>query len=572
MATPEPIMKGRRSAKVGKVGKETETLPLFGDPEPVETEVIKPVPAKDRGGKATRKKGMPNAQDMALRQREISISEFFTKNRHLLGFDNPSRALLATVKEAVDNSLDACEEAGIPPDIEIDVEEVSDGRYKVAVQDNGPGIVKSQIPKIFGRLLYGSKFHALKQTRGQQGIGISAAGMYGQLTTGKPVITLSRTGPTRPAHYYEIRIDNQRNRPIIVKEGDVEWEGVDSGTRVEIELEGRYQRGRHSVDEYLRLTGIANPHVKILYHAPNGETTEMPRVAEGLPAEPKEIKPHPYGVELGLLSNMLKEAKGVAVNSLLTGSFSRVSDKVAAEITGKASISGDSKCHLLKPDQVESIFRAISETKIMAPPVNCLSPIGDELIRSSLADAINADFYVSVTRPPSVYRGNPFLVEAGIAYGGDLPADELVSLGRFANRVPLLYQQSACAISTALLSIDWRSYGLQQAKGALPTGPAMIMVHLASVWVPFTSESKEAIADYDEITRQIRLALQECGRKLGRFVKKRKREAEAARKQGYISKYIPHIGIALKEILDLKDKEVEDLTVTLAEVLERSRK
>ncbi len=210
------------------------------------------------------------AQELALRQREISVSEFFTKNRHLLGFDNPRRALLAAVKEAVDNSLDACEESGRLPEISVELREVAEDRIRIIVEDNGPGIVRAQIPKIFGKLLYGSKFHALKQTRGQQGIGISAAGMYGQLTTGKPVAITSRSRPGGPAHYYEIQIDTQKNQPIILKESEVEWDHPARGTRVEIELEGRYQKGRHSVDAYLQQAALANPHVDIRYLPPRG--------------------------------------------------------------------------------------------------------------------------------------------------------------------------------------------------------------------------------------------------------------------------------------------------------------
>ncbi|HXV77732.1 MAG TPA: ATP-binding protein, partial [Candidatus Polarisedimenticolaceae bacterium] len=161
---------------------------------------------------------------MASRQREISVSEFFTKNRHLLGFDNPQKALLTAVKEAVDNSLDACEEAGILPDLRIEIEELSEDRYRVAVEDNGPGIVRQQIPKIFGKLLYGSKFHRLKQQRGQQGIGISAAGMYAQLTTGRPLVITSRTSRRAPAHLFHIGIDTKKNAPVIQRDVEVDWQ------------------------------------------------------------------------------------------------------------------------------------------------------------------------------------------------------------------------------------------------------------------------------------------------------------------------------------------------------------
>jgi DNA topoisomerase-6 subunit B len=184
---------------------------------------------------------------------------------------------------------------------------------------------------------------------------------------------------------------------------------------------------------------------------------------------------------------------------------------------------------------------------------------------------IPASFFTAITRSPAVYRGNPFQIEVGMAYGGSLPGDDLVDLLRFANRVPLQYQQSSCAITKAVLSIDWRSYGLSQAKGALPAGPVALFVHIASVWVPFTSESKEAIAAYPEIMRELRLALQDCGRRLAIHIRAHRREAEEQKKKSYIERYIPHIGIALREILGLPQKTEEELVTTLRDVLERSR-
>ncbi|MEW6440178.1 MAG: DNA topoisomerase VI subunit B [bacterium] len=511
------------------------------------------------------------AQALALRQREISVSEFFTKNRHLLGFDNPGRALLATVKEAVDNSLDACQEAHLLPEIQVEIRQIEETRFRVIVQDNGPGIVRQQIPKIFGKLLYGSKFHTLKQSRGQQGIGISAAGMYGQLTTGKPVAISSCSRPGKPAHYYEIQLDTERNQPIVLKEAEVEWQGKGCGTRVEIELEGRYQKGRHSIDTYLQQTALANPHVEIRYTAPKGDPMHFPRVVEVLPPDPREIRPHPYGVELGILQGMLKASKGQRLASFLSQAFSRVSRRTALEISARAELKPEAKVHLLTAEEAERLFRAIGRTKLMAPPTDCLSPIGENVILKSLREQIRADFYTAKSRSPVVYRGNPFLVEAGIAYGGELAADEPIALHRFANRVPLLFQQSACAMTDAALSIDWKGYGLAQSRGALPVGPAVLLVHVASVWVPFTSESKEAVADYEEIVREIRLALQECGRQLGRFVQRRRRDAEAERKRTYIERYIPYIGEALQEILELGDGQRSRLEENLKSMLERSR-
>jgi DNA topoisomerase-6 subunit B len=512
-----------------------------------------------------------SAVEMGARQREISVSEFFTKNRHLLGFDNPQKALLTAVKEAVDNSLDACEEAGILPDLKVEIAELSENRFRVAVEDNGPGIVRQQIPKIFGKLLYGSKFHRLKQQRGQQGIGISAAGMYGQLTTGRPVRILSKTGARKPAHLFEIAIDTQKNAPVVHRDDEVEW-AEDHGTRVEIELEAVYKKGRRSVDDFVEQTVLANPHASLIYLAPKDQPRTFERVSRDLPRETREIKPHPHGVELGLLLRMLKETDARTVRAALMQDFSRVSSGVAEEICKVAGVSPGTSPRRLSGAQVELLFRAIPQVKILAPPTACLSPIGQELLEAGLTQRIGAEFATAITRPPSVYRGNPFQVEVGLAYGGPLPAEEPVELYRFANRVPLQYQQSACAIAKSVLSIDWRSYGLQQSRGALPAGPLVLFVHLVSVWVPFTSESKEAVASYPEIMRDIRLALMEVGRRLGAFVRHRRRTADEMKKRSYIEKYIPHIGDALQQILGLPDKRRDKTIETLKVILERSRK
>ena len=210
---------------------------------------------------------MVDAKELAKKQREISVSEFFEKNKHLLGFDSPAKALLMAVKECSDNSLDATEEIRVLPEIYVEVKQLAENRFKVIVEDNGPGIVKEQIPKVFAKLLYGSKFHRLKSSRGQQGLGVSAAVLYSQLTTGKPAVITSKTGPKQKAHHYWLHINTAKNEPEIVKEDSIDW-NKDHGTRVEVELEGKYQKGKQSIDEYLKETAIVNPHSKIFYVNP----------------------------------------------------------------------------------------------------------------------------------------------------------------------------------------------------------------------------------------------------------------------------------------------------------------
>jgi len=512
----------------------------------------------------------PIAFELAKKQREISVASFFEKNRHLLGFDNPRKSLLTTIKEAVDNSLDAAEEANILPEISVEVVEMSENKFKVIVEDNGPGIIKKQIPHIFARLLYGSKFFKLSQSRGQQGIGISASVMYAQLTTGRSAKIISRVDKKHPAHYYELRVDTQKNKPDIVKEEIVEWE-KDHGTKIELDLEGSYQKGDQSIDQYLKQTAIINPHITLIYQPPKGEQIIFARATDIMPKKPSEIKPHPYGIEIGRLMSMMKWTENRTLQSFLMNEFSRVGSGTAKQICENSSLLPKTKPKSINRDMAENLIEGIKKTKIIAPPTDCISPIGEELLEKGLRKEINAEFYCSVTRPPSVYRGNPFVIEAGIAYGGEQSSEDTINLMRYANRVPLLYQQGACAINKSVVNTIWRNYGLSQSRGALPVGPMTLVVHIASVWVPFTSESKEAIAHYPEIVKEIRLALQECGRKLGLYVNKKKRIHFESKKRDYIQTFIPHIGAALKELININDAEEKKVENLLARALEKRR-
>ena len=566
----------KKKSKKASKKETTEEVAISKDTAEVMEETTK-TPSKS---KRSRKKSVAaTAESMASKQRDISVSEFFAKNRHLLGFDNPRKALLTAVKEAVDNSLDACEEAHILPDLMISIKpiEKTDNKFVLTVQDNGPGIVAKQVPNIFARLLYGSKFHTLKMSRGQQGIGISAAGMYGLLTTGEPVQIITRTSKAKPARHYHVQIDTTKNRPEVISDEECEFD-LSTGTSVTITLEGKYLKGKQSVDEYVSQTAMANPHATIIYHAPGGEVYEFPRQNKELPFIPMEIKPHPYGVELGVLFKMARESGTKKLRDFLHLEFSRVSKPAADSICKKSKLSVNLKPEQITLKETERLHEAINSTKLMAPPTDCIGPIGEEKMIEGLSRVVEAEFYSSCTRKPSVYRGNPFVVEAALAYGcKDLKKDDdadkepLMRLVRFANRVPLLYQQSACATHKAVLETNWRNYGLSQSRGALPTGPMMLMVHVASVWVPFTSESKEAVAHYPEIIKELKLAIQECGRKLSSYVRKQKRIKAELVKRSYIETYLPHIGQALKDILALKDPQVDKLVNNLTSVLEKTR-
>ncbi|RLJ07160.1 MAG: DNA topoisomerase VI subunit B [Candidatus Aenigmatarchaeota archaeon] len=498
------------------------------------------------------------AEELAREQREISISEFFEKNRHLLGYDNKIKALLMIVKEAVDNSLDACEEARILPEIYVKLEEVSPDVYRIQIRDNGPGIVKKHIPRIFGTLLYGSKFHRLRQSRGAQGLGISCAVLYSQLTTGEPVEILSSTGDGT-THRYKLKIDIKRNQPQILEEESLDlgqWHGV----QITFLAEGKYKEHKQSVLEYLKETAIANPYAHIIFDSPTGRV-EFPRGSEELPREPKAIKPHLHGVELGVLERMLMTTKARTLLSFFTTEFSRVGATTAKQICEKAGVDPRISPKRVEDEQVKKLMAVIKETKLIAPPTDVLSPLGAQLIEEGLRKELSPEFVVAVTRPPAVYRGFPFQVEVGLAYGGEIQETRLY---RFANRVPLLYKQGDCAITKAVETLDWRRYGiLGDMQLGKPGVPLAIFAHICSVWVPFTSESKEAVASYPVILKELKLALQEAARKLSIWLSGKRRAEYQAQRLKTFEKYAEETAKAIAELVGEPEERVKELLVNI---------
>jgi DNA topoisomerase-6 subunit B len=704
------------------------------------------------------------AEELAESQRQISIAEFFEKNKHMLGFDSGARGLVTAVKEAVDNALDATEEASILPDIYVEIDDEGD-YYTLVVEDNGPGITKEQVPKVFGKLLYGSRFHAREQSRGQQGIGISAAVLYSQLTSGKPARVTSRTKGSAEAEYFELIIDTDENEPEIKNSGTTSWDRT-HGTRIELEMEAN-MRARSQLVKYMQHTAVVNPHARLTFKEPSmDEPRQFERATDELPAETEEIRPHPHGVELGTLLKMLAATDSHSVSGFAQEEFTRVGRKTAdsildnfrdrhfgreaawqppqtheksdlaravanavsnksadatatfgdevaenvvarnrlshhelvelvaetaesvgddhgetfgdtvrekaveaawAELTDDRSSNlyqlvdkatstrkDDETVHGLAErlasrfekgrdldrathdelweyvnraaelteehddatigdtarenvvmevwntmktvpdgmpkvrefvdnrDMASDLLEAMKETDIISPPTNCLSPITDELVEAGLKKEFDADFYAASTRDADVHGGDPFIVEAGIAYGGGLDEDGQANVLRFANRVPLVYQRGACATTDVVKSIGWRNYNLSQPGGSgIPTGPAVVMVHVASTNVPFTSESKDAVANVPEIEDEIELAIREAARELKSYLNKRKSLQKRKKKQNVIASILPEMAEKLADVTGqdepqyddalarimnnvLVEREVEDGTVRLA--------
>ena len=510
------------------------------------------------------------------KQKQIAISEFFEKNKHFLGFDSLQRAIITAVKESVDNSLDACEEVRILPDIRIEVKRLGGNRVELITQDNGPGIPRDSIEHVFGKFLLGSRFHAIRQTRGQQGIGITGVVMYSQLTTGAKTRVVSKVKDDATAVFVDLGIDTRKNKAI--KSGEIRdtWidnvtgEEVEHGLRIETVMNAKYQRGRQSVYQYLRMTSIVNPHatITLTVQDKDGDIIEeghWERTTDRLPRVVKEIKPHPHGIHLGTLQRMLREAEERKMTSFLRHNFSGISMRAAREILEKAGLDESRQPRRIRAEEAQLIVNSFQKVKVLNPPTDCLSPIEDLLIKKGLSKAIDSRFASTATREPQVTQGNPFQVEVGLVFGGDLNSDSPIEILRFANRVPLMYQQGGCLLTKALESVDWKRYGLEQPGGrGIPKGPAAVLIHLASTNVQFTSEAKEAVAANEEVLEEIRRALLEVGRGLKNHLKKSSQRKKAQEKFELINVILPEIS---KKSSQLLDREEPDLAPVITRIM-----
>ncbi len=499
--------------------------------------------------------------------KEASISEFFEKNKHILGFDSLQKSLFMIVKEAIDNSLDACEEYGIVPEILVRISKISGDVYEVQVDDNGPGIERKEVPRVFGQLLYGSRFHSIRQSRGQQGIGITAAILYGQITTGKPSIIKSKKIGEDVAVEVELGINVKENRADIIKEKPVIWD-IEHGTSVTVRAKGKYQVGKQSVFEYLKESAVVNANMNLTFIDPEEKRWNFKRVVEEPSHRAKEIKPHPLGLELGEIRSIAHTSREKSILKFLSAEFNRVSDRVAGEILEEAKVDGSKSPLDLTADDIHLLMGAFKEVKLMPPPTDCLSPIGGDFLRKGLRniyEEAHPSFYSKpVLRPVSVYSGNPFSVEAAVVYGGELKSDEQIRVVRYANKVPLLYQAGACAITKAISEMDWRPYGLEQRQGSgIPYGPMIVLVHVYGTRIPYTSESKEAVANVEEIVEEIKLAMRSLGRGVRKYLRKQQKRVKVKEKFRLVQTLLPEIGKKSAQILE---EDVPDLDLVLSKI------
>lgn len=488
--------------------------------------------------------------------KEHSVAEFFKKNKQMIGLYGKVRTLTMIVHEYVSNSMDACEETGILPNIDVKIDELGEEYYEVTVTDNGPGISKENVGKAFGKLLAGTKFHRLKQSRGQQGIGCAGCTLLSQMTTGKPTKVI--TGQEgKKAISLELTIDPSQNEPKMadVKELEKEFRG----TAVQAKFKGvLYRDSDQGALEYLRRTVIANPHAQITFRDPLGQKTVFKRTQSILPELAEEIKPHPKGVTVDDIISMGKRSGARSVAGFLSNEFDRMGAKALDEVKKRVEFDLGKDPKQIEWDEAEQIIKAFKVIDFIAPTTDSLRPIGEKQIQTSLQAIVKPDFLTVMTRKPTVYAGGyPFQMEIAIAFGGGagrkVGEETKMEIMRFANRVPLLFDQGNCALTKSVQSIDWKRYDIKDPENA----PITIFVNFISVHIPYTGAGKQAIADEEEVLEESRLALMQTGRKAGIYISHRRREAENQQKRQMFYKYIPEICRALSTITKANENNLK---------------
>jgi len=498
------------------------------------------------------------ARELAKDMKEISFSEFIATNPHLVGFESSLKMIPMSIHEILTNSLDACESAGILPEIWIDLKSIDEKgrlkRYRLTVRDNGPGIMPKNIPPVFGKLLYGSKFGVRKQSRGQQGIGVSAVVLISQIKTGEHAVVRSSTDG-RTAHAYELTVDVNKNTARIhdtYKEKADGWRGVEVSVVLEAMFSAR-------IMEYLELTAAINPHMALHYDGVDEkDRLDVERRTEELPCQPVETKPHPLGADYDLLSRMAARTKHRRLYDFLKGEFDRMRADIVRNIVKqcKDSVEVDKPPCDLTRKELNDLVEAMRSVETLPPSPECLSPVGEDILIKGVVDRLRPKFISAVTRKPSAMRGQPFLVEIILAYscdadfGGTPDPVTGVFVHRFVNRVPLLFSESSDVILKAVREAGLGRYEIT------PESKSHVFVHVAGVNIPYTSESKEAIKAVDEYYEEIRLAVQDCGRKISKHIRQIKRNEENLIKGK--KKAVVH-SLLLRELNRFAGRKVADL-------------
>ncbi|MEM1508704.1 MAG: DNA topoisomerase VI subunit B [Thermofilaceae archaeon] len=498
------------------------------------------------------------------RFKQLSPSEFFYRNREIAGFSNPARAVYQTVRELVENALDAAETHGLLPEVRLNIELEADGKVHIRVEDEGVGISPLEIPNAFGRVLYGSKY-VLRQSRGVFGLGVKMAVLYAQLTTGQPVKVRSSVRRSNFIYEAEIAIDVEKNLPIVkrleVNRNESKWHG----TVVELVMRGDWSQARGRVEEYIKRTAMIAPYANIFAHGPQ-LSLEFNRTSTKLPPTPTIGKPHPKGVDVELLRKLIEGiGKNTILEEFLIENFDGIGPITARKFCEWIGFDASKKVRNLTVDEIETLAVKMQAFEgWRRPKPSTLSPLGEELLAKGVKEVLRPEFVTVVSRPPSSYAGHPFIVEVAIAYGGGVPLSEEPLLYRFANRIPLLYDEGVDVSMKIIKRIDWSVYRVK-----FPAQLAVV-THVCSTKVPFKGVGKEAVADVPELESEIEAGIRECSRRLRSHLSRIERLIGARRWEITIKKYVDEVASSLSYISEddkelLRSKLVEFIKAKISE-------
>lgn len=499
--------------------------------------------------------------------KEHSISEFFKKNRQMLGYSSMIKSLVTVVHEYVTNSLDACEDAEILPDIYVKLEKLADNRFKIIVKDNGPGMPKQIAGKALAMILAGTKFHRNVQQRGQQGIGAAGCTLFSQTTTGKQIHLISSLQSGKKFEC-DIGIDTLNNKPIINNMHDSDNPSGEHGIQIEGEFAGvKYDTSEHSVLEYLKRTALSNPHAQIIFIDPEGKEHTFLRSVVEIPQKPNAAKLHPLGLSVNDLLEEAHNSKDESIAIFMVSTFSRFSQGKLNELKNiLMDINFEKKPKELTWNDSEKIIEAFKQVKWISPEATHIIPIGMAQIELTLKNILSPEFMHVIERKPKVFKGGfPFIVEAAIAYGGNSgrKTDEGYSgsILRFANRVPLLFDSGNCAITEAVKGVQWKRYGID-----MEAQPVSVFVNISSVHIPYSGVGKESVAQEDEIIEEIKLAVMDAARGLQHFIHGKQKMSMYATKYKMIMRYT---GQLAKDIAALTGKKTDDIYQKLQEIVSK---
>lgn len=510
-----------------------------------------------------------------------STAEYFAKNLQQVGFSSATKAVLTTLKESMDNSLDACEEAGITPHIKVIIKKEGAGSLRnadlisVVVEDNGPGLEEQNIKRVFGEYLTSSKFGRGRCSRGQQGIGISAAVTWAQLTQARGVQVTSKTKNSRKALSVIVDMDIKNNKGILKNKQTVSTDKK-HGLKVEFLINGRIQlNGDGGLITYLEGTALVNPHLELEYQLLDQPLKKIPRVSDKVPKIPPAALPHPHTMNLGEFLQYASLCGRISLKKFLTKAFSRIGDKTLSELKkeGLNATFLNKGLNSISEKEYKKIFSALHKVELPKPSSKSVLSIGEEGLAESIHRLGDIDFFSVVTRKPKICDYKSVVVEVALARLNNKGTEEEgVQLLRFANRVPLQFDKSACAITKSVESVNWRAYGLSQSRKSLPLGPYVFAVSVVSPFIKFKNASKETIDASEELVEEIRLGLMQAGQKLKRHIRKEKNTEDLFRKKEYIEKFAPILIQKIKDITGVSQNQIKQAEKGLHAILSKDTK